>query len=174
MTKVPEYLKMRPNEPDIKDWCIVRYSRESGFCCGPLSLTGNAPAFLGFPKGQIGPEVLTFDTKEEAQTFLDKSPGQPPGARDVPELVSKQNLMVRVYNHWNGSGSIVWEGNDLLEMRKAYFQLVGRKTISEDNYMHIAIGNADEYCASLEKIDEDQKKMGQPPIERKPYRLSSW
>jgi len=172
--KIPEYLKMRADEEDIKDWCIVRYQRETGSCCGPIALTEDSPSFLGFPKGQIGPEVLTFDTKEEAQTFLDGSPGQPPGARDVPELVKDQKLMVRVYSHWNGSSSVVWEGNDLLELRKIYFMLVGRQKLADDNYMKIEIRTADGYRSEIEWVDDYQKKMGNPPRERKEYRLPTW
>ena len=69
LMKIPEHLKMRPEEEDIKEWCLVRYNTCAGDdevnVSGPLALSSQAPGYLGFVRGYIGAELLTFDTPEE-------------------------------------------------------------------------------------------------------------
>ena len=135
MMKIPEHLKLRSNEGDIGEWCLVRYIKESerfeqppiegDFLCGPLGLSEDSPGCLGFGYNGIQLAILTFGTRQEAQAFLDSAIVEPAISKDVVERVSDQTLKVVA------GKSVVYEGNDLLKIRAAYFEQVGRHKISE-------------------------------------------
>ena len=160
--KVPDHLKMRPEEEDIKEWCLVRYNTCAGDdevnVSGPLAISSAAPGYLGFIRGYIGAELLTFDTEEEAQAFLDGSPGQSPAAFDIPELVADQMLRVEVYSHWDSSLTVVYEGNDLLKVRSAFLEQVGLKKVTKNNYAAPRITVVREHYAERCKTAKERCK----------------
>jgi len=138
MQKIPEHLRIDDKVDTIWDWCLVRYQKGNGMCCGPLSLHGGSPDVLGFPGGYIGPEVLTFETPQKAQKFLDDNP-RLGGAVDKVQRVDSLEFLVSVFNSYDCTTKVIYRGSDLLEVRKVYFAQVGRIQLIGFSYRNVQI-----------------------------------
>jgi hypothetical protein len=105
-------------------WCIVRWTANKGFFCGPIGY-GSTLTFLGFPDGTISTDLPLFESEAVAQRFLaDHAPSH--AGVDEPCPMARLHFFTTAYDSWSDGGvRTVYDGGRYQEARAAYFMCKG-------------------------------------------------
>ena len=100
-------------------WCIVR--RTHGFLCGPLQWA--TPG--GLCSTEFGNHltcedqlnVATFPSMSDAEEAIRQSSYRPACAIDSPAMLSSMHFFAKVFDHYNGTTVILYDGGDYFRAR---------------------------------------------------------